>query len=147
MTAVSGDPYFDVIDDIVNKYSNTVHRIIDIKLIDIKSSSYAEYNVNFNEKYPKFNVGDRVRTSKYKNSFAKEYTQNWSEEVFVASKTKNTFPWTDLTSDLNGKKIDETFYGQELQQTNQKEFRIEKIIKRKDNVIFQRKVICKMEKM
>ena len=88
------------------------------------------------KKYPKFNVGDRVRTSKYKNSFAKEYTQNWSEEVFVASKTKNTFPWTDLTSDLNGKKIDETFYGQELQQTNQKEFRIEKIIKRKDNVIF-----------
>ena len=88
------------------------------------------------KKYPKFNVGDRVRTSKYKNSFAKEYTQNWSEEVFVASKTKNKFPWTDLTSDLNGKKIDETFYGQELQQTNQKEFRIEKIIKRKDNVIF-----------
>ena len=136
MTAVSGDPYFDVIDDIVNKYSNTVHGIIDIKLIDIKSRSYAEYNVNFNEKDPKFNVGDRVRTSKYKNSFAKEYTQNWSEEIFVASKTKNTFPWTDLTSDLNGKKIDETFYGQELQQANQKEFRIEKIIKRKDNVIF-----------
>ena len=77
-----------------------------------------------------------MRTSKHKNSFAKEHTQNWSEEVFVASKTKSTFPWTALTSDLNGKKIDETFYRQELQQANQKEFRIEKIIKRKDNVIF-----------
>ena len=50
-----------------------------------------------------------MRTSKYKNSFAKEYTQNWSEEVFVASKTKNTFPWTDLTSDLNGKKLMKLF--------------------------------------
>ena len=77
-----------------------------------------------------------MRTSKYKSSFAKEHTQNLSEEVFVASKTKNTFPWTDLTSDLNSKKIDETFYGQGFQQANQKEFRIEKIIKRKDNVIF-----------
>ena len=77
-----------------------------------------------------------MRTSKYKNSFAKEHTQNLSEEVFAASKTKNTFPWIDLTSDLNVKKIDETLYGQGFQQANQKEFRIEKIIKRKDNVIF-----------
>ena len=42
MTAVSGDPYFDVIDDIVNKYSKTVHRVINRKPIDTKSNSYAE---------------------------------------------------------------------------------------------------------
>ena len=48
MTAVSGDSYFDVIDDIVNKYSNTVHRIINIKPIYTKSNSYDEYNINFN---------------------------------------------------------------------------------------------------
>ena len=45
-------------------------------------------------KIPKFKVGDRVRISKYKNIFAKRYTPNWSEEVFVVSKIKNTVPWT-----------------------------------------------------
>ena len=117
MTAVSGEPYFDVLDDIVNKYSNTVHRTIKIKPINVTSNSYAEYKVSSNEKDPKFKFGDRVRISKYKNSFAKGYTQIWSEEDFVASKTKNKFPWAYLISDLNGGK---TFYQQELQQTNQK---------------------------
>ena len=111
ITVVSGDPYFDFLDDIVNKYSSTVHTTVKIKPIDVTSNSYAEYNVHFNEKDPKFKVGDRVRKSKYKNSFANGYTQIWSEEVFVASKARNTFLRTYLISDLNGG----TFYEQELQ--------------------------------
>ena len=75
ITVVSGDPYFDFLDDIVNKYSNTVHTTIKIKPIDVRSNSYAEYNVHSNEKDPKFKVGDRVRKSKYKSSFANGYTQ------------------------------------------------------------------------
>ena len=68
---------------------------------------------------------------KYKNIFSKGYTQNWSEEVFVISKIKNAVPWTYVISDLNGEPISGTFYEKELQKTNQKEFRIEKVIKRK----------------
>ena len=78
MTAISKNVCFDVLDDIVNKYTNTVHRTIKMKQIDATSDSYPEYNEDSNEKDPKFKVGDRVRISKYKNIFAKEYTQNWS---------------------------------------------------------------------
>ena len=70
-TAVSKNAYFDVIDDIVNKYNNTIHKTIKMKLIDATSVSYAEYNEDSNEKDPKFKVGDCVRISKYKNIFAK----------------------------------------------------------------------------
>ena len=65
-----------MLDDIVNKYSNTVHRKIKIKPTDVTSDSYAEQNEDFNEKDPQFKVGDHVRIPKYKNIFAKRYTQN-----------------------------------------------------------------------
>ena len=81
-----------------------------MKPIDVTSDSYDEYNEDSNEKDPKFNVGDHGRISKYKNTFAKEYTQNWSEEVFVVSKIKNTVPWTYVISDLNDETIFESFY-------------------------------------
>ena len=89
-----------------------------------------------NDKDPKFKVGDRVRISKYKNIFAKVYTPNWSEEVFIVNKIKNTVPWTNVINDLNGEEIKGTFYEKELQETNQKEFRIEKVIKRKGDKLF-----------
>ena len=93
MTAISKNIYFDVLDDIVNKYTNTVHRAIKMKPIDVTSDSYAEYNEDpSNKKNPKFNVGDNVRISKYKNIFAKGYTVNWSVEIFVVSRIKNTVP-------------------------------------------------------
>ena len=56
---------------------------------------------------------------------------NWSEEVFIVSKFKNTVPWTYVINDLNGEEIIGKFYEKELQKTNQKEFRIEKILKKK----------------
>ena len=68
-----------------------------------------------NDKDPKFKVGDRVRISKYKNNFAKGYKPNWSEEVFVIKKVKNTIPWTYVINDLNGEEIMETFYEKELE--------------------------------
>ena len=72
----------------------------------------------------------------YKNFFANSYTPNWSEEVFVIKKVKNTVPWTYVINDLNGKEIAGTFYQNELQKTDQKEFRIEKVIKRKGNKLY-----------
>ena len=83
------DSYFKkCLDDIVDKYNNTYHKAIKMKPIDVKDDSFAEYNEESNEKDPKFNVGDHVRISKYKNIFAKGYTPNWSEEIFVVKKIK-----------------------------------------------------------
>ena len=67
MTAISKSVYFDVLDDIVNKYNNIVHRTIKMKPIDVTSDSYAEYNEDANEKDLKFKVGDQVKISKYKS--------------------------------------------------------------------------------
>ena len=102
--------YLDVLDDIVNKYKNTVHRNIKMKPINVTSDSYAEYNEAFNKKDLKFKVSDHVGISKYKNIFAKGYTPTWSEEVFGVSKIKNTISWTYVVSDLNGEEITGRFY-------------------------------------
>ena len=64
MTAISKIVSFDVLDDIVDKYSNTVHRTIKMKPINITGDSYVKYNENLNKKYPEFKVGDYVRISK-----------------------------------------------------------------------------------
>ena len=81
-------------------------------------------------------IGDHVRSSKYKNIFAKGYTPNWSEEVFVIKKVKNTVPWTYVINDLKGDKIIGTFFEKELQKTNQQEFRVVKVIKRKGEKVY-----------
>ena len=136
MAAISKSVYFDVLNDIVDKYNNTYHKTIKMKPTDLKSNSFAEYNEESNEKDPKFKVGDHVRISKYKNIFAKGYTPNWSENIFVVKKVKNNVPWTYVISDLNGEEAVASFYEKELQKTNQKEFRIEKVIKRKGNKLY-----------
>ena len=118
-----------MLDDIVNKYNNTVHTTIKMKPFDVTGYFCAEYNENPNRKDPAFKADDHFRISKYKNIYAEGYTLNWSEEIFVISKIKNTVPWTYVISDLNGEDITGSFYEKELQKTNQKEFRIEKVLK------------------
>ena len=135
MTAISKNVYFDVLHNIVNKYNNPVHRTIKMKPTDVTSDSHAEYNEDSNEKDPKFKVGDHVRISRYKNIFAKGYTQNWSE-VFIISKIKNTAPWTYVISDLNGETIPGTFYENRIAKNKSKEFRIEKVIKREGDKLY-----------
>ena len=123
--------YIDKLDDIVSQHNNTYHNIIKIKLVDVKSSTYIDSSKEINNKDPKFKIGDIVRILKYKNIFAKGYVPNCSEDVFVITKVKNTVPWTYVISDLKGEEIVGTFYEKELQKTNQKEFRVEKVIKGK----------------
>ena len=77
MTIISKNVYFDVLDDIVNKYNNAVHKTIKMKPIDVTDDSYAEYNENFNNKDPNFKIGDHPRISKSKNIFAKGYAPNF----------------------------------------------------------------------
>ena len=122
--------------DIVGEYNNTYHRTIKMKPTDVKDNTYIDFKKEVNDKDPKFKVGDYVRISKYKNIFAKGYKPNWSEEVFVVSKIKNTVPWTYIINDLKGEEIIGTFYENELQKTNQQEFRIEKVIKKKGDKLY-----------
>ena len=89
-----------------------------------------------NDKDSKFKVGDHVRISKYKNIFAKGYMSNWSGEVFISSKIKNTVPWTYVINDLNGEEIIGSIYEKEFQKANQKEFRIEKVLKKKGDKLY-----------
>ena len=130
MTSISKNVYIDKLDDMVNKYNNIYHRAIKIKPVNVKPGINIYFNKNNNKEGLKFKVGDNVRISNYKNIFAKCYVRNWSEEVFVITKVKNTVPWTYVISDLNGEGIVGTFYKKELQKINQKEFRAEKVIKR-----------------
>ena len=95
-----------------------------MKPVDVKDNTYIDFEKEVNDEDPKFKIGDYVRISTYKNIFAKRYMPNWSDEVFIISKIKNTVPWTYVTNDLNGEQIIGTFYEKELQKTNQKEFRI-----------------------
>ena len=117
MTSISKNVNVDKLDDIVDEYNNAYHTTIKMKPIDVKDKDNTDKEIN--NKDPKFKVGDHVRISKYKSIFAKSYTLNWSEEVFVIKKIKNTVPWTYLINDLNGKEITGTFYEKELQRTNQ----------------------------
>ena len=136
MTSISKNVYIDKLDDIVNEYNNAYHTTIRMKPIDVKDHTYINTDKETNDKDPKFKVRDRVRISKYKNIFAKDYTANWSVEVFVIKKIKNTVPWTYVINDLNREEIMGTFYEKELQKTNQEEFRIEKVIKRNDDKMY-----------
>ena len=107
-----------------------------MKPIDSKNNTYINIDKEVNDKDPKFKVGDHAKESKYKNIFAKSYTPNWSEEVFVIKKIKNMVTYTYIIDDLNGEQIIGTFCEKQLQKTNQEEFRIEKVIKKKGNKLY-----------
>ena len=136
MTAISKNVYIDRLDDIAMEYYNTYHTSIKMKPIDVKDNTYIDFKKEINIKDRKFKVGDHVRISKYKNIFAKGYMPNWSEEIFVIKKIKNTVPWTYVINDLNGEEIIGTFYENELQGANQQEFKIEKVTKKKGDKLY-----------
>ena len=136
MISISKNVYIDKVDEIVNEYDDEYHTSIKMKPTDVKDNTYIDFKKEINDKDPKFKVGDHVRISKYKHILVKGYMPNWSEEIFVIKKIKNTVPWTYVINDLNGEKIIGTFYENELQGTNQQEFRIEKVIKRKGDKLY-----------
>ena len=136
MTSILKNVYIDKLDNIVNEYNNTYHRTIKMKPLDVKDNTYINIGKEVNDNDPKFKVGDHVRISKYKNIFAKDYTPNWSEEIFVIKEIKNTIPCTYVINDLNGEKSIGTFYEKELQKTNQEKYRMEKVIEKKGDKLY-----------
>ena len=135
MTSISKSVFIDKLDDRVNKYKYTYHSTTKMKSIDIKQNTYIQSSKEISDKSPKFKIGDNVKISKF-NVFAKGYTPNWSEEVFIIKEVKNTVPWTYAIFGLIGDEIVGTFYEKELQKTIQKEFRVEKVIKGKGNKLY-----------
>ena len=119
MAAISKNVYFDVLDYIVNKCNNTVHRAIKMKPIDVTTDSYAEYNKDFNKKILNLKL---VTTLEFQN------------------RIKNTASWTYVINDLDGEETNGSFYEKELQKTSQEKFRIEKVLKRKGDKLY---VKCK----
>ena len=91
MTSISKTVYINKLDDIVDEYNNTYHKSIKMKPIDVKNSTYINIDKEVNDNDPKFKFGDHLRASKYKNIFAKDYTPNWSEEIFVIKGIKKQF--------------------------------------------------------
>ena len=64
MTSISKNVYIDKLDNIVNKHNNTYHRIIKMKPINVKSSTYVDSSKESNDEDPKFKIGHIVRISK-----------------------------------------------------------------------------------
>ena len=118
MTATGKNVYYDVLDDVVNKYNNTKHSTIKMKPIDVGDNKRVYIDKRYiNEKDSRFKVGDRVRISKFENIFAKGYTPNWSTEIFIVDKMNDTVPYTYNLKDLNDEEIIGSFYDRELQKT------------------------------
>ena len=92
MTSISKNVYIDKLDDIVDKYNDTCHSTIKMRPVDVKSNTYINSGKEISNKDPKFEIGDILRISKYKNIFATGYVPNWSEDVFVIKQVKNTAP-------------------------------------------------------
>ena len=117
MTSIGKNVYYDVLDDIVNEYNNTKHSTIKMKPKDVKNDNKRVYIDEHNKKNARYNVGDRVRTSKIKNIFVKGYTSNWSKEIFIVNKINDIVPYTSNLKDLNDEEIIGSFYDRELQKT------------------------------
>lgn len=131
------------LNDVIYKYNHTHHRTIDEIPANVNNTNKKQIF----EKYVKsekkvrlkgkFNVGDYVRISKYKGTFEKGYTSNWSTELFKIRKIQNTIPVTYLIEDaINSQPILGAFYVQELQKTKHPNvYLVEKVIRRKGNKV------------
>ena len=115
MTATGKNVYYDVLEDVVNKYNNTKHNTLKMKPKNVKDGNKRIYIDENNKKDSRFKIGDRVRIFKFKNIFAKGYTPNWSREIFIVNKVNDTVPYTYNLKDLNGEEIIGSFYDRELQ--------------------------------
>ena len=123
-------------DKLDKEYNNSYHRTIRMKPIDASKKSNENivrknYNFKITDKNTKFLIGDKVRVLLLKSTFEKGYTSNWSEEIFIIYDIKTINVHYYYLKDLNGEKLDGTFYQEELLKTNMKEkdlYIIEKII-------------------
>lgn len=136
--------WLDLLSEVVKTYNNTVHTTTGFKPVKVNqknaktilNTAYNYFKV-MDPKPVKFKVGDKVRISKYRQAFAKNYTPNWSNEIFTISTIQNTFPRTYQLQDSLGENILGGFYENELHMVKHPDvFLVEKVIKRKGNKVF-----------
>ena len=118
--------YINKLNAIVDEYNNTNNRTIKMKPADVKPNTYFDFDIESKDKDPRFEVGDCVRISKYKNIFAKCFILNLYKEVFMIKKVKNPVTWAYAIEDLNGEDIVGTFSEKELWNIYKTEFRVKK---------------------
>ena len=109
MTAISKNVSIDVLDNIVNKYNNTVYRTIKMKPTDVTDDSCVDYNEDFNKKDPKFKVGNLIRNSKYKKNLLKDTHEIGLKKFLLLIKLKIQFLGLMLLMILMVKKLMEVF--------------------------------------
>ena len=137
-TVQGNTQYLDVLPKILKHYNNTKHnstKMTPIEASKKKNEGIVYFNLygdmEISKQKPKFEIGDKVRISKYKRKvFDKGYTPNWTEEVFTIDKIQYTNPTTYELKDLNNEEIQGSFYELELLRAKQDVFRIDKVIRR-----------------
>jgi hypothetical protein len=128
--------WYNMLDDLVDKYNNSIHRTIKNKPKDVFKNDLLINNNMIDDRTktkPNFKVGDRVRISYKRGAFDKGYLVNWSYEIFIINEVLNTKPITYKIKDEKGEIIKGSFYTEELQKTNSKEgiYLVEKILETK----------------
>lgn len=135
--------WVDVLDDVVSAYNQSYHRSIGWAPNDVTAENEDEIaRRQYHPKPPlkyRYNIGDRVRITKYKHALQKGYLPNWTEEIFVIVDKYPTYPVTYGLKDLAGEDIKGKFYEQEIQKvTDDGVYEVEKVLKtRKRNGIVQ----------
>jgi transposase InsO family protein len=140
----NSNKWVDVLSDLIKAYNSSYHRTIGMAPDDVTSTNENEIAKRMYPDKPKlvwkYNVGDRVRISKYKNIFEKGYLKNWSDEMYVIFDRYPTFPVTYGLRDLGDEEIKGKFYEQEIQLVSKTDdvYIVEKVLKtRKRNGIVE----------
>ena len=142
-TANNTNKYIDELQNMVDKYNTTYYRSIKLSPSDARNPS--NYKHVFTALYGKirpppplaiFRVVEKVRIVRRKDTLEKDFTPNWTEEVFAVSEVKHANPITSNVKDELGEPIKGTFYEQELQSSVQENFRIERVLRKKKNQVY-----------
>jgi hypothetical protein len=131
--------YVEVLDHLVKSYNNSYHRTIKMTPSSVtkENEKLLRETVFIVKNVPvtkiALQVGDVVRISKFKNIFAKGYTPNWTEEIFIVDKVIHRTPVVFKLRDLNGENIEGIFYKEELQKINKIDdvYKIDTILKKR----------------
>ena len=142
-TLRSTSAYINALPALVDSYNESKHRSIGMTPKEASRSEKERFMPNPAGRPPptrlsraaraprRFQVGDKVRITVNKlHAFEKGYTPNWTEEVFVVDQVLPTNPITYRIRDLMDEPILGSFYGQQLQKTDQATFRIEKVLRK-----------------
>ena len=115
----------DILQNLLDEYKfKDVHRSIGMTPSEVNKSNEnlvlrTFFKQSSNKKSNiKFQVGDRVRITKFKSTFSNKYDPHWTREIFTVSEILNTKPTTYKIKDLNDEEIIGTFYNEELQKNN-----------------------------